>query len=344
MAVPDTRAGPEKKISEVAISNAIERFLGVSSTVPGFANVLSRMQTTALASIGVDSQEFRNLVLQYGGAQLKEEAEKQQQRQAQMERNGETKTPGSTAAVDALGRPILGGALGMAARAGSGRASVEGSTGIPKIGTSGDYAGIIGNFGVGPGGTLHGFTPQLYAQQFRPLGYSEATAKNVAGILGRNEGLHGDALVARTKEVAHDTKDRLGLEVNKYAPAVANVGRENTKKTIDNNQLLEQAEDLQKKGDHTGAARVLERYNQERDRHLQDVQSTPQKNPNVRKDQKKLYQGIEDAHPEARKNKAFKPVQSDESLIKSSPKTDEGADASSHQNTVTRQTVQDCEV
>ena len=72
----------------------------------------------------------------------------------------------------------------------------------------------------------------MFASQFQPLGYNEPTAKNVAGILGRNEGLSGAELVERTKEVAHDTKDGLGLNVNKYAPAAANVGKDNMAKTI----------------------------------------------------------------------------------------------------------------
>jgi hypothetical protein len=129
--------------------------------------------------------------------------------------------------------------------------------------------------------------------------------------LGRNEGLSGAALVARTKEVARDTKQGLGLEVNKYAPAVANVGKQNTNKTIEHKHLLDEAEKLQSEGKTEEAGKILEQYNQRRDQHLQEMEQTPQKNPNVIPDQKNLYQGIEENHRAIHNNPAFKPVSSD---------------------------------
>jgi hypothetical protein len=176
--------------------------------------------------------------------------------------------------------------------------------------TSAGYGNIVGNFGVDSRGVLNGFTHQMYSSQFRPLGYNEPVAKNVAGILGRNEGLSGVALVARTKEVAHDTKEGLGLAVNKYAPAVANVGKQNSDKTIEHKHLLDEAEKLQNEGKTEEAAKVLEQYNQRRDQHMQQMQQAPQKNPNVIPDQRHLYQGIEQNHRGIQNNPAFRPISS----------------------------------
>ncbi len=103
------------------------------------------------------------------------------------------------------------------------------------------------------GGTLTGMSPTLYREQFQsyygtgPQGY--ATASRVANVLGNNEGLTGAALVARTREVGHDTGVRLGLDTNIYAPKVANVGKKYSDPIIAHKGILDQAHEAQRRGD-----------------------------------------------------------------------------------------------
>ncbi len=143
------------------------------------------------------------------------------------------------------------------------RASVgDGIAGLSRISTS--------SFGLDGNGSLSGMSTQLYRQHFQsyygasPQG--QFTATRVAGILGRNEGLSGEALVARTKEVARDTRDRLGLDTNVYAPKVANIGKKYSDQIIANKANLDQAREAHKRGDTAAAEQHERRFLDERKR------------------------------------------------------------------------------
>jgi hypothetical protein len=142
---------------------------------------------------------------------------------------------------------------------GSGMSGTTPTTNAP-VANSSAYGNIVGNFGVDGRGVLNGYTHQMFNSQFRPLGYNEPTARNVAGILGRSEGLSGAALVARTKEVAQDTQDGLRLDVNRYASSVAKVGKEYSDPLIGHRSLMDEAERLRRSGDYEGANQKREEY------------------------------------------------------------------------------------
>lgn len=138
----------------------------------------------------------------------------------------------------------------------------DGIAGLSRVSTS--------NFGLDGNGSLSGMSTQLYRQHFQsdygasPQG--QFTASRVAGILGRNEGLSGEALVARTKEVARDTRDRLGLDTNIYAPKVANIGKKYSDPIIANKANLDQAREAHKRGDVAAAEQHERRFLDERKR------------------------------------------------------------------------------
>jgi hypothetical protein len=125
------------------------------------------------------------------------------------------------------------------------RAGDGGLGGLTRVGSS--------SFGVGSDGSLSGMSTQFYRQNFQshygasPQG--QFTATRVAGILGKNEGLSGEALVARTKEVATDTRQRLGLDTNIYAPKVANIGKKYSDPIIANKANRDDARAAQQRGD-----------------------------------------------------------------------------------------------
>lgn len=126
-------------------------------------------------------------------------------------------------------------------------------------------------FGLSSDGNLSGMSTQFYRQNFQsyygssPQG--QFTASRVAGILGRNEGLSGEALVARTKEVARDTRDRLGLDTNIYAPKVANIGKKYSDPIIQNKKNLDEAREAHKRGDTAAAEHHERTFLDERKRH-----------------------------------------------------------------------------
>jgi hypothetical protein len=126
---------PSSNLTEARISEAISRFLGVPSTIPGFSTVLARMQHSSLGMVAdLDGATFRTLVMQNGGALLKEEAEKIQREQAQAQRDKDDGLAnGAGKVVDAFGNKIIGGALAMAARGDRGGAG--GSDGRPNYQT-----------------------------------------------------------------------------------------------------------------------------------------------------------------------------------------------------------------
>lgn len=142
------------------------------------------------------------------------------------------------------------------------RAGDGGIGGLTRVSPSG--------FGLGSDGNISGMSTQFYQQNFQSLyGASpqgQFTASRVAGILGRNEGLSGEALVARTKEVARDTRDRLGLDTNVYAPKVANVGKKYSDPIIENKKNLDEARAAQQRGDTAAAALHERRFLDERKR------------------------------------------------------------------------------
>jgi hypothetical protein len=177
MTAPNLRTG-QTRYSEVAISNAIERFLGVPATAPGFSSVLSRMQMSPLAAIDLDSQEFRNLVLQNGGAQLKEEAERQQR-----QKNNNDSRFAANEKFDAFGRPIAGGVFGMA------------MTGRGDRGANSNSSRYDG----APGRTL-GITNPAFAAS---LGVSGATISGLAA-LGFTQPGQIQALVQDAKSLGID--------------------------------------------------------------------------------------------------------------------------------------------
>ena len=64
-------------LPEADISRAISRVLGLPSTIPGFSEVLARMQQSPLTRLAdLEGSTFQSLVMQNGGAQLQEEAAK----------------------------------------------------------------------------------------------------------------------------------------------------------------------------------------------------------------------------------------------------------------------------
>lgn len=142
------------------------------------------------------------------------------------------------------------------------RSSDGGLGGLTRVGSS--------SFGVGSDGSLSGMSNQFYRHNFQsyygasPQG--QFTASRVAGILGKNEGLSSEALVARTKEVATDTRQRLGLDTNIYAPKVANIGKKYSDPIIANKANLDQARAAQKRGDITAQEQDERRFLDERKR------------------------------------------------------------------------------
>jgi hypothetical protein len=106
-------------------------------------------------------------------------------------------------------------------------------------------------------GVLSGMTPAMYREHFQtyygatPQG--QFTATRVANVLATNEGLTGAALVARTKEVGHDTGVRLGLDTNRFAPKVANIGKKYSEPAITYKEMLDKAIELQKQGNQAAA-------------------------------------------------------------------------------------------
>lgn len=151
-------------------------------------------------------------------------------------------------------------------RGGLGRdRSVSGEAGIGSL----SRASTAG-FGLDGTGALPAMSQQMYQQHFQsyygasPQG--QFTAKRVAGILAHNEGLSGEALVARTKEVARDTRDRLGLDTNIYAPKVANIGKKYSDPIIKNKKNLDEAREAHKRGDTAAAERHERTFLDERKR------------------------------------------------------------------------------
>lgn len=151
-------------------------------------------------------------------------------------------------------------------RGGLGRdRSVSGEAGIGSL----SRASTAG-FGLDSTGALPAMSQQMYQQHFQsyygasPQG--QFTAKRVAGILAHNEGLSGEALVARTKEVARDTRDRLGLDTNIYAPKVANIGKKYSDPIIENKKNLDEAREAHKRGDTAAAERHERTFLDERKR------------------------------------------------------------------------------
>ena len=153
-----------------------------------------------------------------------------------------------------------------------------------------DYGKITGNFGVDRDGALSGFTHQMFNTQFKPLGYNEPTARNVAAILGKSEGLHGEALAKRIKEVARDTKDKLDLDVNTYAPKIARMGKEYSDPIISDKGLLDEARRLAKEGKLDEAHKVMERYRASK---RQNIERAQRNKPHVAPDVKDTYKGLE---------------------------------------------------
>lgn len=106
-------------------------------------------------------------------------------------------------------------------------------------------------------GVLSGMTPTFYREHFQtyygatPQG--QFTATRVANVLAANEGLTGAALVARTKEVGHDTGVRLGLDTNRFAPKVANIGKKYSDPAITYKEMLDKAIELQRQGNQAAA-------------------------------------------------------------------------------------------
>ena len=74
-------------------------------------------------------------------------------------------------------------------------ASDYGLAGLSRVSAAG--------FGLGSDGSISGMSTQFYQPNFQSLYWAspqgQFTASRVAGILGRNEVLSGEALVARTK-------------------------------------------------------------------------------------------------------------------------------------------------
>ncbi len=143
-------------------------------------------------------------------------------------------------------------------------------------------------------GTLSGMTSQLYRVHFQayygtgPQG--QFTATRVANILGNNEGLTGAALVRRTKEVGHDTRHRLGLDTNVYAPKVANIGKKYSDPAIAYKEMLDQAIELQKQGRQAEADEMSRRAEEHR-KHQEERarREDPAKAPDV----SSVYGGVD---------------------------------------------------
>lgn len=153
-----------------------------------------------------------------------------------------------------------------------------------------NYGNISANFGVDRYGALTGFTHQMFNTQFKPLGYNESTARGVAAILGDREGLRGEALAARIREVAKDTKDRLGLDVNGYARDVATVGRDNTNDAVQYKQMLDQARQRFQAGDEEGAKQIIQDAAKFRAQHLNTIQSAT---PDIVPSATHIYEGLD---------------------------------------------------
>jgi hypothetical protein len=158
-----------------------------------------------------------------------------------------------------------GGYLGEAFARGSfrDRGMFEGSSDSGQGGLSGL---AVANFGVS-NGAVSGMTQQLYRDHFQPIyganQQGQFTATRVANILGNNEGLSGAALVRRTKEVGHDTRDRLGLDTNIFAPKVANIGKKYSDPIIEHKGLLDQALIEQQRGNQAASDALMRKYYEE---------------------------------------------------------------------------------
>lgn len=184
----------------------------------------------------------------------------------------------------------LSGGLGFGGIAKTRGAYGRGSTDDARGSSSIDYGAIAASFGVDRNGALSGFTAQMFNSQFKPLGYTEPTARGVAAILGKREGLSGAALIARTKEVGRDTKDRLGLDINSYARDVAAIGKLNTEDAIHYRGMLDDAAALWKSGDRAGAQRAVAEARKFQKEKLERMKkSTPDIVPSA----KRIYRGLD---------------------------------------------------
>ncbi|NDE91018.1 MAG: hypothetical protein EB059_07785 [Alphaproteobacteria bacterium] len=83
-------------------------------------------------------------------------------------------------------------------------------------------------------------------------------ASDVASIVARKEGLVGRDLVDRTREVAHDTENRLHLSLREHAPDVATIGRELTNDIVTTTDHLREARAAEARGDHKESERRRE--------------------------------------------------------------------------------------
>lgn len=142
-------------------------------------------------------------------------------------------------------------------------------------------------------GILSGMTPTFYREHF--LSYYGATpqgqftATRVANVLAANEGLTGAALVARTKEVGHDTRVRLGLDTNRYAPKVANIGKKYSDPAITYKEMLDKAVELQRQGNQAAADEMSRQAEALR---KQQEEKAKREDPSKAPDVGSVYQGV----------------------------------------------------
>lgn len=161
----------------------------------------------------------------------------------------------------------------------------DGGTGFVRTSSaSTDYTrSMIPDFGAsGPQGVLTGYTSQIYNSYFKPMGFNDSAARGVASTLARKGGLKGADLVPRAREVAHDTQDRLGIDLNTYGPKVANIGKRHSDRIIENKSVLDQAMGSLAQGDRREFLRKYGQHLQNDQQHQQEVRAT--ETPDVGRD------------------------------------------------------------
>lgn len=111
-------------VSEIDVTNALSRVLGLPSTVRGFGELLARVQQTPSAMREALNGDFTAYVMANGGAELIRRVEAENVRQAQEARKDDPKVKDASVVLDAFGRPLASGmamAMRGSERGGSGR-------------------------------------------------------------------------------------------------------------------------------------------------------------------------------------------------------------------------------
>ncbi len=263
---PPTRESKERLINfHVSTINAILRAKGRPELSSGD---YSRIQAAAEHSTATNSESIMQAVLGAASTALPNDAQatfKQQLAEKGIDEaayyNAIAKFGASLGSFDA----IVAAARGLRNGNMSGSGWENGQANYSSV--------AVANFSVS-NGVVSGMTPQLYREHFQAYyganQQGQFTASRVAGVLASNEGLTGAALVRRTKEVGHDTRDRLGLDTNRFAPIVAHIGKKYSEPAVEHKGLLDQALQAQQSGDQPRADELMwqfyEKRKQEEDR------------------------------------------------------------------------------